>query len=100
LTIEEDANMPTCNLFEMVHNTWLQQSSKKGKDLFNATIDNLVRALEHHTWYRMHFTGKLKGKGPNHIELQLWKKCVFYNWPCNSIFELHQTFATHHIYIL
>jgi hypothetical protein len=46
LNIEEDANMPTCNLFETVHNTWLQQCGKKGKDLFNATVDDLVRALE------------------------------------------------------
>jgi hypothetical protein len=71
LTIEKDANMHTCNLFEMVHNTWLQQSNKKGKDMFDATIDNFVRALEHHTWYRMHFMGKLKGRIPNHIEFPL-----------------------------
>jgi hypothetical protein len=44
LTIEEDANMPTYNLFETIQNIWLQQSSKKGKDLSNATIDDLVRA--------------------------------------------------------
>jgi len=28
------------------------------------------------------------------------KKRVFYNWPCNSIFELHQTFAIHYNYTL
>ncbi len=32
--------------------------------------------------------------------LTLWEKGVFCNWPWNSIFELHQTFATHHIYTL
>jgi len=28
------------------------------------------------------------------------KKMVFYNWPCNSIFELHKTFAIHYNYTL
>jgi hypothetical protein len=28
------------------------------------------------------------------------KKIVFCNEPCNSIFELHKTFATHYIYML
>jgi hypothetical protein len=28
------------------------------------------------------------------------KKELFYNLPCNSIFELHQTFVTHCIYTL
>jgi hypothetical protein len=46
LNIEKDAKMPTCNLFEMIHNTWLQQFGKKGKDLFNAIVEDLVRALE------------------------------------------------------
>jgi hypothetical protein len=30
----------------------------------------------------------------------LWEKWVFCNWPCNSIFELHPTLATYHIYTL
>ncbi len=30
----------------------------------------------------------------------LWEKKVFCNWPCNSIFELHWTLATHRIYML
>jgi hypothetical protein len=46
LDIEEDANMPTCNLFGMVHNTWLQQFGEKGQDLFNAMVDGFVRVLE------------------------------------------------------
>ncbi len=54
LTIEEDANMLTYNLFETIHNTWLQQSSKKGKDLSNVTIYDLVRALEQQIHYKMY----------------------------------------------
>jgi hypothetical protein len=30
----------------------------------------------------------------------LWKKWVFCNWPCNSIFELQRTLVTHYIYTL
>jgi hypothetical protein len=30
--------------------------------------------------------------------LTLWEKKVFYNWPCNSIFDLHWTLAIHHLY--
>jgi hypothetical protein len=30
----------------------------------------------------------------------LWEKGVFYNWPCNPIFELQRTLATHCIYSL
>jgi hypothetical protein len=29
-TMEDVINMPKCNLFEMVHNIWFQQSRKKG----------------------------------------------------------------------
>jgi hypothetical protein len=28
----------------------------------------------------------------------VWKKWMFCNWPCDSIFELHQTLAIHCIY--
>jgi hypothetical protein len=57
LTIEEDANMPTCNLSEIIHNTWLQQSSKKGDDLFYVTTNDLVRALEQQIRYKNAFDG-------------------------------------------
>jgi len=30
----------------MIHNTWLQQFSKKGKNIYDATIDDLIKALE------------------------------------------------------
>jgi len=63
--------MPTCNLLEIVHNTWLQQFGKKGKDVFDAIVDNLIRALEQQTWYRMHLMGKLKGIKPNQAKLHL-----------------------------
>ncbi len=61
--------MLTCNLFETIHNTWLQQSRKKGKDFFDATVDDLIRALEQQTCYKMHLMGKLKGTRPYQTQL-------------------------------
>jgi hypothetical protein len=46
LTIDENANMFTCNLSETIHNTWLQQFDKEGKDLFDATTNDLIITLE------------------------------------------------------
>jgi len=63
--------MPTYNLFETIHNTWLQQFGKEGKDLSDATIDDLVRALEQQIRYKMHLMGRLKGIGLNQMELRL-----------------------------
>ena len=45
MTKEELAEMPSYNLAEFVHNKWLQQSGKKGNDLFVAAVDDLVRAF-------------------------------------------------------
>jgi len=61
LSIDEDANMATCNLFEIIHNTWLQKFWKKGKDLFDAMFDDLIKALKQYTHYKMHLMGKFRG---------------------------------------
>jgi hypothetical protein len=46
LTIQEDANMLICKLSKTIHHhTWGQQFGKKGKDLFDAIVDDLIRAL-------------------------------------------------------
>ena len=37
--------MLSCNLAEIVHNKWLQQSDNRGNDLYIATVDDLVRAF-------------------------------------------------------
>ena len=42
LTFEEEAAVPTCNLFETVHNKWLQASSGKKIDVYHATIDDFA----------------------------------------------------------
>jgi hypothetical protein len=38
--------MPTCNLFEIIHNTWLQQFGKKGKHIFDTKFDDLIKVLK------------------------------------------------------
>lgn len=63
--------MPSCNLAEIVYNAWLQQSGKKGRDLYAATADDLIRALQQQTRYRSFLRGGLGGKGPNKSELML-----------------------------
>jgi hypothetical protein len=45
LSLEEMADKPSCNLSEIVHNKWLQQSGNCGNDLFAATCDDKIRAV-------------------------------------------------------
>ena len=45
LSIDELAEMPSCNLAETVHNKWLQASGNKGGDLDFATVDDYIRAF-------------------------------------------------------
>jgi hypothetical protein len=41
-SLEEEMNMSTCNLFETVHNIWLQKSWKRGTCFFAATFDDYM----------------------------------------------------------
>jgi hypothetical protein len=45
LSLEEMADMPSCNLLETAHNKWMQQSGNGGNDLFAATCDDKIRAV-------------------------------------------------------
>jgi hypothetical protein len=45
LSLEEMADMPSCNLSETAHNKWLQQFGYRGNDLFAATCDDKIRAV-------------------------------------------------------
>jgi hypothetical protein len=42
LSLEEMADMPSCNLPETAHNKWLQQSGNCGNDLFTTTCDDKI----------------------------------------------------------
>jgi hypothetical protein len=71
LSLEEMADMPSCNLSETAHNKWLQQSGNRGNDLFAATCDNKIRAVMQMTNYRAYLKGKASGTGPSKQELKL-----------------------------
>jgi len=40
--LDEEVVMPTCNLFETIHNIWLQQSSKRGTCFFIAMFNDFA----------------------------------------------------------
>ena len=63
--------MPSCNLAETVHNKWLQQSGKRGNDLYVATVDDYVRAFMQMVAYYQYLNGERPGTGPGKEELLL-----------------------------
>lgn len=69
VSLEEKANMPTCNLFEIIHNIWLQQQWKRGKCLYIATYNNYLWAFRHSYLYWTYLHGGLSRKGLDRNEL-------------------------------
>ena len=63
--------MPSCNLAEIVHNKWLQQSGNRGNDLYIATVDDLVRAFMQMVRYYQFLKGHHARSGPGKEELLL-----------------------------
>jgi hypothetical protein len=50
---------PTCNLVETVHNKWLQRSGKNMTCLYEATVDDMIRAfMQIATWLKGGYDGK------------------------------------------
>ena len=71
LLFEEKAVVPTCNLFETVHNKWLQASGRKMADIYHATVDDFARAALQSLFYFNYLCGSPTGTGPSKSELQL-----------------------------
>jgi hypothetical protein len=63
--------MPSCNLTEIVHNKWLQQSGNRGNDLYVATVDDFVRALMQVSRYYQYLKVEIAGTGSGKEELML-----------------------------
>jgi hypothetical protein len=63
--------MSTCNLFEIVHNIWLQQFGNKGTCLFVATFDDYVWAFNQCSLYYAFLQGGASRIGPDKNELCL-----------------------------
>ena len=57
----ELAKMSLCNLAQIVHNKWLQQSYNRGNDLYVAIVDNLVRAFMQMVRYYQFLKGEHAG---------------------------------------
>ena len=63
--------MSSCNLAEIVHNKWLQQSDNRGNDLYIATVDDLVRAFMQMVRYHQFLKGEHARTGPGKDKLLL-----------------------------
>jgi hypothetical protein len=61
----------TCNLAEVMHHKWNQQSGNRGSDLYTATVDDFVRALMQVVRYYQYLKDDRAGTGPGKEELQL-----------------------------
>ena len=71
LSLEELADMPSCNLSETVHNKWLQMSGNRGNNLFDATSDDSIRAWMQMTNYCAYLKGHSCRSDPSKEELKL-----------------------------
>lgn len=67
----ERLKIPTSNLVETVYNKWLQQSNNKMTCMYEATVDDLIRAFMHMTSLMTWLKGGSIGKGPNSTSLKL-----------------------------
>jgi hypothetical protein len=67
----ELADMPSCNLVEIVHNKWLQQLGNRGNDLYVATVDDFVKGLMQVSRYYQYLKGELARTGLGKEELML-----------------------------
>jgi hypothetical protein len=63
--------MPSCNLGEIIHNKWLQQSSNRGNNLYVATVDDFVRALMQVSRYYQYLKDELPGNKPGKEKFML-----------------------------
>jgi PHP family Zn ribbon phosphoesterase len=70
MTMDERAEMPTCNLTGTMHNKWLQQFGNKMTCLYEATLDDLIHAFMHITNYISWLRGGSITKGPNLTSLK------------------------------
>jgi hypothetical protein len=44
-SLDKEVDIPTCNLFETIHNIWLQQFGNMGTCLFATTSNDYVQAF-------------------------------------------------------
>lgn len=71
LTLEEIAEVPTCNLAETIHSTMKRASGNKMTCPYEATIHDMIRAFMQITNYRAWLKGGKGGTGPSSTALKL-----------------------------
>ncbi len=69
--------MLTHNVFETIHNIWLQQSGKCVGCLFVVTFDDYIKVFKQNAFYRVYLNGWRCWKGPGRDELRLWQANQF-----------------------
>jgi hypothetical protein len=63
--------MLTCNLFETIHNIWLQESGKRGVCLYVSTSDDYMRIFRQLALHYAFLHDDRLGIGPYRDQLQL-----------------------------
>jgi hypothetical protein len=69
--------MSTCNLSKIIHNIWVQLSSKRGTCLFAATFDNYVLTFKKSYSYYAFLQGCASRTSPNKNESRLCRASRF-----------------------
>ncbi len=75
--LEEEMNMLTCNLSEIVHNIWLQQFWMKGTCFFFATFDDYMQTFKQSPLYYAFLQGGAFDIGLDKNETQLHKANIY-----------------------
>jgi uncharacterized protein (DUF1015 family) len=71
MDLEDDTNMPVCNLAKIMHHAWSMQSDKKNVDIYDTTIDDLIQGLVQQSRYKGYFMGRSIRHGLDNNELCL-----------------------------
>ena len=71
MTMDEHAELPKCNLAETMHNEWLQQSENKMICMYEATVDDLIRAFIQIANYKSWLRRGSTSKGPDFASLKM-----------------------------
>jgi hypothetical protein len=55
--LEEEVDMPICNLMEIIHNIWPQQSRGKNAYLYATTLNDYVKTFKQSMLYNVFLHG-------------------------------------------
>jgi hypothetical protein len=69
--LDKEVNIPTYNLFETIHNIWLQQFGKRGTYFFATTSNDYMWTFKQSSLYYAFWQGGAYGTNPDKNELHL-----------------------------